>query len=67
MVLDTTSFHVHGEYNQIEATENHQKKPILITKGYSRDHRPDLKQCVLDLVVSSDNRIPLFMRTESRE
>ena len=60
--LDSTSFHLHGEYNQIETTKNHQKKPILITKGYSRDHRPDLKQCVLDLIVSSDAGIPFFMR-----
>ena len=40
----------HGEYNNIEIAENDQKRPILITKGYSRDHRPDLKQCVLDLI-----------------
>ena len=48
--LDSTSFHLHGEYNNIEIAENDQKRPILITKGYSRDHRPDLKQCVLDLI-----------------
>ncbi|MCL2933501.1 MAG: IS1634 family transposase [Trichodesmium sp. MAG_R03] len=48
--LDSTSFHLHGEYNNIETSENNQKKPRLITKGYSRDHRPDLKQCVLDLI-----------------
>ena len=48
--LDSTSFHLHGEYNNIEITENDQERPILITKGYSRDHRPDLKQCVLDLI-----------------
>jgi transposase len=41
--LDSTSFHLHGEYNNIETAEKHQKRPILITKGYSRDHRPDLK------------------------
>ena len=61
--LDSTSFHLHGEYNNIETAENYQERPILITKVYSRDHRPDLKQCVLDLIVSSDNGIPLFMRT----
>ena len=38
--------------NNIEIAENDQKRPILITKGYSRDHRPDLKQCVLDLIVT---------------
>jgi transposase len=48
--LDSTSFHLHGGYNNIEIAENDQKRPILITKGYSRDHRPDLKQCVLDLI-----------------
>jgi transposase len=48
--LDSTSFHLHGEYNNIETAENYQERPILITKGYSRDHRPDLKQCVLDLI-----------------
>ena len=52
--LDSTPFHLHGEYNNIETAENHQERLILITKGYSRDHRPDLKQCVLDLIVSSD-------------
>ena len=39
-----------GEYNNIETAENYQERPILITKGYSRDYRPDLKQCVLDLI-----------------
>ena len=48
--LDSTSFHLHGEYNNIEIAENDQERPILITKGYSRDYRPDLKQCVLDLI-----------------
>ncbi|MDE5084597.1 MAG: hypothetical protein O4859_26710, partial [Trichodesmium sp. St18_bin1] len=42
---------LYGEYNNIETAENYQERPILITKGYSRDHRPDLKQCVLDLIV----------------
>ena len=48
--LDSTSFHLHGVYNNIEIAENDQETPILITKGYSRDHRPDFKQCVLDLI-----------------
>jgi transposase len=47
--LDSTSFHLHGEYNNIETAENYQERPILITNGYSRDHRPDLKQCVLEI------------------
>ena len=39
-----------GIVEKIEIAENDQERPILITKGYSRDHRPDLKQCVLDLI-----------------
>lgn len=35
----------------------------ICERQFFRDHRPDLKQCVLDLVVSSDSGIPLFMRT----
>ena len=62
--LDTTSFHLQVEYNQIESTENNQQRSILITKGYSQDYRPDLKQCVEDLIVSGDTGIPLFRRTE---
>lgn len=64
--LDATSFHLHGEYQNEEVKEESEeiikKRPILIKKGYSRDHRFDLKQCVLDLIVSNDNAIPLFMR-----
>jgi transposase len=64
--LDATSFHLHGEYKSEENQEKEEKitreRPIIITKGYSRDHRPDLKQCVLDLITSSDGDIPLLMR-----
>ncbi|MFW9258119.1 IS1634 family transposase [Nostoc sp. CALU 546] len=64
--LDATSFHLHGEYNSEEHQEKEseitRERPIIITKGYSRDHRPDLKQCVLDLITSSDGDIPLLMR-----
>jgi len=68
--LDATSFHVDGEYkSEVKKEEKEEKeeiikeRPIIITKGYSRDHRPDLKQCVLDLITSSDGDIPLFMRS----
>lgn len=67
--LDATSFHVHGEYETSKIgikKENEsiiKERPIIINKGYSRDNRPDLKQCVLDLIVSNDGGIPLLMRT----
>ena len=65
--LDSTSLHLHGEYNnglddEEKKLEVFKENPIRITQGYSRDHRPDLKQCILDLIVSSDGDIPLFFR-----
>ena len=64
--LDATSFHLHGNYNNEESKDKSseviKERPIIITKGYSRDHRPDLKQVVLDLITSSDGDIPLLMR-----
>ena len=67
--LDSTSFHLHGQYNNRDRHETSEQRsevnrenPIFITEGYSRDHRPDLKQCVLDLIVSSDGDIPIFIR-----
>jgi transposase len=79
--LDSSSFHVHGEYesampqvtlltsknNPDDLTEKLINEvvvpqPISITYGYSRDHRPDLKQFILDLICSGDNDVPLFLR-----
>jgi transposase len=40
--LDSTSFHVDGEYE--DTAENPEPEAVKITYGYSRDHRPDLKQ-----------------------
>ena len=69
--LDSSSFHLHGEYNkkkldgnlpEIESTE---PEEIKITYGYSRDHRPDLKQFIIDLICSGDGDIPIFFKTAS--
>jgi transposase len=38
------------------------ENPINIIQGYSRDHSPDLKQCILNIIVSTDGDIPLFFR-----
>lgn len=37
-------------------------KPIVITHGYSRDHRPDLKQFIIDTICTGDGDIPLYLR-----
>ena len=79
--LDSSSMHVHGEYNSSlpEVIFNHQKfenyqeqelqvkstQPISITYGYSRDHRPDLKQFLIELICSGDGDIPIFLKSAS--
>src|SRR5918992_303383 len=57
--LDTTSFHVDGRYNSDEEPE---EQVVHITRGYSRDHRPDLNQVMLALIVEHQAGIPLLMK-----
>jgi transposase len=57
--LDSTSFHVDGHDNSAEEPDD---KVIHITRGYSRDHRPDLNQVMLDLIVEHQAGIPLLMK-----
>jgi len=56
--LDTTSFSLTGEY--LPDSDEH---AIAIKHGYSKDHRPDLKQAVLELMVSQDGGIPLVSKS----
>ena len=56
--LDSTSFHADGDY----ADSSEDSKSVHITWGYSRDHRPDLKQVILNLVVENQAGIPLLMK-----
>jgi transposase len=60
--LDSTSFHVDGRYNSDHSPGD---DVIWITKGYSRDHRPELNQCILNLIVESQASIPIHMSTAS--
>lgn len=57
--LDSTSINLDGKYEQ--PGEN----IIRITRGYSRDHRPDLKQFITNLICSNDGDIPLYLKTSS--
>jgi transposase len=57
--LDSTSFHVDGRYNSDEEPKEH---VIHITRGYSRDQRPDLNQVMLDLIIDHQAAIPVLMK-----
>jgi transposase len=56
--LDTTSFTLTGAF--VPDSDEH---AILITHGYSKDHRPDLKQVVLELMVSQDGGVPCVSKS----
>lgn len=53
--LDTTSFTLSGDY--LAKTED---DTVAIRLGYSKDHRPDLKQVMLEIMVCHDGGIPLL-------
>jgi transposase len=57
--LESTSFHVDGRYNSNEAPD---EQVVHITRGYSRDHRPDLNQVMLELIVEHQAGIPVLMK-----
>jgi len=52
MHQDTTTVTFHGGYEQSVGEPR-------ITRGHNKDHRPDLKQLVFGLTVSSDGAVPV--------
>jgi transposase len=69
--IDGTSLSVEGKYIQLEEKqeesspekveekeEDDEPVPIKINHGYSRDHRPDLKQFTLSLLTTGEEGIP---------
>ncbi|MDM3856734.1 MAG: IS1634 family transposase, partial [Aphanizomenon gracile PMC649.10] len=77
--LDGTSMSVEGEYKKESEERDETKqetgenkierepemKGIEIVHGYSRDKRPDLKQFIIDMIVTGDGDIPLYLKVDS--
>jgi transposase len=55
--LDSSSFHLHGAYDPDEP----EIETIEVTYGYSKDHRPDLKQVVLQLITTHRSSLPIWL------
>ena len=55
--LDTSAFSLSGEY--LPDTD---EQVINITYGHTKDHRPDLKQVMVEMMVSQDGGIPLLFQ-----
>jgi transposase len=72
--LDSSSISVEGEYksrqkkSQRIAAESSKRedemKAIKIVHGYSRDKRPDLKQFIIDTIVTGDGDVPLYLKID---
>jgi transposase len=62
--LDATSFHVDGRYNSDESEPV--EGVVHIRQGYSRDHRPELNQVVLDLMAQGTRRACQFSCSRSQ-
>jgi transposase len=59
--LDSSSFHLHGQYDVDVLDE----EMVSITHGYSRDHRPELKQVVAQLITSHKSSLPVWLEVLS--
>src|SRR5712672_2766412 len=53
---DTTSVMVRGAYDGQNA------KAVLLKRGHSKEHRPDLKQLVYSLCVTADGAVPVHFK-----
>jgi len=54
--LDSSAFHTHT--TQDKSTEDGE---IEIVKGHSKDHRPDLNQIALNLIVENRAKLPIYL------
>ena len=55
---DSTSITFSGDYKPMPARRDGRKR-LRIVHGHNKDHRPDLKQLVWSLTVSSDGAVPI--------
>ena len=62
MHQDTTTVTFCGEY-QDQPPAKKVGRPPRITFGFNKDHRPDLKQLLYSITISSDGAVPVHQKT----
>ncbi|MCB1674970.1 MAG: IS1634 family transposase [Halioglobus sp.] len=62
---DSTTVRFCGQYAQARGRRLRGKRAPVITYGYSKDHRPDLKQLLFVLTTSEDGGVPVQFRCEA--
>jgi transposase len=61
---DSTSIRFCGQYPAARGRSIRGKRAPFITRGYSKDHRPDLKQLLFILTTTKDGAVPVQFRCE---
>jgi transposase len=59
---DSTSVRFCGQYRQARGRRMRGRRAPFITYGYSKDHRPDLKQLLFILTTTRDGAVPIQFR-----
>jgi transposase len=59
---DSTSIKLSGAYDSADGQERGGKPTPAVKHGFSKDHRPDLKQLVWMLTVTADGAVPIAFR-----
>jgi transposase len=60
---DSTSIAFCGQYHEQRGPSRTGQRPPVLTFGYSKDHRPDLKQLLFILTTDADGGVPVQFRT----
>ena len=64
---DSTSIKLTGQYREAKGRSLRGKQAPWITYGFSKDHRPDLKQLLFILTTSADGGVPVQFRCDARQ
>jgi len=60
---DSTSISFCGQYREQRGPSRTGQRPAVLAFGYSKDHRPDLKQLLFILTTDADGGVPVQFRT----
>jgi transposase len=60
---DSTTVRFTGQYRRATGRRMRRRRAPWITYGYSKDHRPDLKQLLLVLTTTRDGAVPVAFRS----
>lgn len=63
--IDSSSFSLTGSYETKQTEIEPDTETIEVTYGYSKDHRPDLKQVMISMATTGEAQIPFFFQPQN--